>query len=373
VKEGLGAVVQRIVLLGPCPPPYGGVAIFTSGLFEFVRDFGVELWSDGEGLQKKANIIPTNYRRLGLVPLLLQRGRGARIIDSYHFLVEYPNPLMVPIWVGLKAVLRFKWIKVVHDGSLPSRYGAFSFVRKLLFRLSVGSVDGFVVVNDNIGQFLRNKIGVRKDVRTVNALLPIPPFEPKPLPLELESALRRYDKVVVSTGVFIPSYGFAPVADAVETIRSESGKNIGLVLIDGGFIQDEAYRNMVLQQRPWIIVLERVAHPQVLQIFKQSNVFVRGFRYEGYGLSRIEAIWCGIPVIAARGEESRGMLLYDFEDTDALLGHLRKVLTNSDSSDIDHWAAVFQLQAEENLERWKEILEVDREPNEQATRDELSW
>ncbi len=347
---------RRIVLLGPCPPPYGGVAIFTSGLFEFVKNYGVELWS--EGLQKTPNTRPTNYRRLGLVPLLLTRGRRARIIDQYHFLLEYPNPLMVPIWVVLKLVLRFEWIKVVHDGSLPSRYQAFSSLRRMLFRLSVGSVDEFVTVNDNIGQFLRNEIGVPQRVRTVNALLPIPPVEPKPLPPELESALARYDRVVVSTGVFIPSYGFAPVADAVETIRRESGKNIGLVLIDGAFIRDEAYRDTVLRQRDWIIELEQVAHAQVLQIFKQSNVFVRGFRYEGYGLSRIEAIWCGIPVIAARGEESRGILIYDFDDTEALLAHLRKVLTDSDSKDIERWAAIFQREAEENLERWKEILEI---------------
>jgi len=312
---------RRVVLMGPCPPPYGGVAIFTKGLFEFVRNYGVELWS--EGLPKGPQTRPTNYRRLGLVPLLLARGRRARIVDQYHFLLEYPNPLMVPIWIGLKLLLRFKWIKVVHDGSLPSRYQTFSPLRKFLFGLSVKAVDEFVTVNDNIGQFLRNEMGASQAV--------------------------------------IPSYGFAPVADAVETIRRESGKNIGLVLIDGAFIRDEAYRDMVLRQRDWIIELERVAHPQVLQIFKRSNVFVRGFRYEGYGLSRIEAIWCGLPVIAARGEESRGILLYDFEDTEALLAHIRKVLTDSDPRDIDEWAAVFQGEAEENLERWKDILGIQRD------------
>ncbi|MCM3873463.1 MAG: glycosyltransferase family 4 protein [Pyrinomonadaceae bacterium] len=347
-------MARRIVLLGPCPPPYGGVAIFTKGLFEFVRDSGVELWS--EGLQKGPQTRPTNYRRLGLVPLLLTRGRGARIIDQYHFLLEYPNPLMVPIWIGLKLLLRFKWIKVVHDGSLPSRYQTFSPLRKFLFGLSARSVDEFVTVNDNIGQFLRDEMGVSQTVKTVNALLPIQPVEPQALSPELESAFTRFDKVVVSTGVFIPSYGFAPVADAVETIRRESGNNIGLVLIDGAFIRDDEYRNTVLRQREWIVELERVPHPQVLQIFRRSNVFVRGFRYEGYGLSRIEAIWCGIPVIAARGEESRGILLYDFEDTEALVAHLRKVLTDSNLKEIDHWAAVFQREAEENLERWKHIL-----------------
>jgi glycosyltransferase involved in cell wall biosynthesis len=349
---------RKIVLMGPCPPPYGGVAIFTSGLFEFVKGLGVELWS--EGVQKTENTRPTNYRKLGLVPLLLTRGRSATIVDQYHFLVEYPNPLMVPIWVALKLVLRFKWIKVVHDGSLPSRYHSFSSLQKVLFRLSVDAVDEFVTVNDDIGQFFRNEMGVRRPVRTVNALLPIPPTEPMALSLELESAFARYDKVVVSTGVYIPSYGFAPVADAVETIRRESGMNIGLVLIDGASIRDDDYRDAVLRQRDWIVDLERVPHPEVLQIFRRSDVFVRGFRHEGYGLSRIEAVWCGIPVIAARGEESRGMLIYDFEDTEALHAHLRKVLSDLDSTDIEEWAAVFQREAEQNLERWKEILKVDR-------------
>jgi glycosyltransferase involved in cell wall biosynthesis len=349
-------MARRTVLMGPCPPPYGGVAIFTSGLFEFVKEHGVELWS--EDVPKSPNTRPTNYRRLGLVPLLLARGRGARIVDSYHFLVEYANPLMAPLWIALKLLLGFEWIKVIHDGSLPTRYKGFSSFRRLLFRLAVGSVDGFVTVNDDIGRFLRNEIGVRKPVRTVNALLPIPDSESMSISRELESVLASYDRVVVSTGVFIESYGFAPVADAVEAIRRESGENIGLVLIDGAFIRDDAYRDSVLQKRDWIVELERVPHPQVLEIFKRSDVFVRGFRHEGYGLSRIEAIWCGIPVIAARGEESRGILLYDFEDTGALLAHLRQVLSNSESKDLHHWAAVFQGEAEENLERWKEILEV---------------
>src|SRR5437870_5657710 len=39
---------KRLVLMGPYPPPYGGVAIFTRALFEFVKDRGVKLWAMGE-------------------------------------------------------------------------------------------------------------------------------------------------------------------------------------------------------------------------------------------------------------------------------------------------------------------------------------
>jgi glycosyltransferase involved in cell wall biosynthesis len=349
---------RKIVLLGPCPPPYGGVAIFTNALFELTKDEGVELWAAGENLAPRPALRPINYRRLGLIPLLLKDGAGARIVDSFYFIIEYPNFLMVPLWVLLKLVLQFEWIKVIHDGSLPSRHGDFGPIRKLLFKLSVAAVDEFVVVNDDIAHFLRDKIGVRQSVRTVNALLPIPEGERNAeLPQSVESALRRYERRVVSTGVFIPSYGFADAAAAVERIRSETGKNIGLILIDGAFVRDESYRAAVLANREWITVLEKIPHPQVLEIFRRSDVFVRGFRYEGYGLSRIEAVWCGIPVVAALGEESRGMLLYDFGNLEALTAHLKQALFASSREEIEGWAEVFQSQAEENLEKWKRILQ----------------
>ena len=91
----------------------------------------------------------------------------------------------------------------------------------------------------------------------------------------------------------------------------------------------------------------------------RSDVFVRGFRYEGYGLSRIEAVWCGIPVIAAMGEESRGMLLYEFGDVNALVAHLKQALLSRRTEELSQWAAVFKRHAEENLENWKRFMRVE--------------
>jgi glycogen synthase len=350
---------ETVILMGPHPPPYGGVAIFTSALFEFMKDKGVKLWAVGEGQLREKNVSFMNYRRLGLVPLLLRDGFKARIVDSFHFLVEYPNIVLVPLWVALKQLLRFRWIKVVHDGSLPARHDDFGLPRKLLFRIAIGSVDEFVVVNEELNTWLRNGIGIRQKVTTINALLPIPEDEfNAALPAEVKYAIAQFSKRVVTTGVFIPSYGFKQVAEGVERIRRKSGENIGLILIDGAYISNDEYRSEVLKKRDWIIVLEKIPHPHVLQIFKMSNVFVRGCRHEGYGLSRIEAIWCGIPVVAARGEESRGMLMYDFDDVEALIRQINRALSNSSKQEVLNWGAVFQREAEENLKQWQKIMGV---------------
>ena len=348
---------RKVILLGAWPPPYGGVAIFTSTLFEYIKDYGVKLWIYGGKEIEDSRIRFIKYKRLGIIPQLIKDAFKARIADSSHFLVEHPNLVLVPSWVFSKLLLRFEWLKIIHDGSLPSRYKGFSPVQKLLFKLAIRSVNEFIVVNDNINSWLCNEIKVKQKVSTINALLPLPhrSFSAS-LPAEIERSFARYSKRVCSTGVFIPSYGFKQVADSLEKIRQESGENIGLIIIDGTFICDESYRSEVLRQREWITVLENMPHPLVLQIFKQSDVFVRGFRFEGYGLSRIEAIWCGTPVVAAQGEESRGMLLYDYGDEEELIRQIKKTLFNPPEQEVQKWARQFQLEAEENLRRWMRVL-----------------
>src|SRR5256885_5469717 len=55
----------------------------------------------------------------------------------------------------------------------------------------------------------------------------------------------------------------------------------------------------------WITVLEDVSNDDVFPILKSSDVFVRGNVEEGYGISRVEAIWCGVPVVATNVGETR--------------------------------------------------------------------
>jgi glycosyltransferase involved in cell wall biosynthesis len=82
---------------------------------------------------------------------------------------------------------------------------------------------------------------------------------------------------------------------------------------------------------------------------RRSHAFVRGFGLESYGLSRVEAIWCGLPVVATRAGETRGMLLYDFGDVDALTRQLGRALDAGHSGETAGWAEKYRREAEENL------------------------
>src|SRR5437762_719691 len=231
---------SRIILFGPLPPPYGGVAIYMKALMAQLHSPNVRVWTYGGVNPHDPGIRFIAHRRLGTLWALIAEGRKARILDASHFHLEYPNPCLVP--------------NPMSD------------------------------VNVKLS-------------RTTEALI-------KPY--------LTYSKGVCSIGVFFPSYGFKDVAEAVERLRNRTSEDIGLILLDGGFVRDEQYRNETLRCRDWITVLEKVPNPELYKILKRSDVFVRAFADESYGIARIEAIWCGIPVVATRAGETRGMLLYDF-------------------------------------------------------------
>jgi glycosyltransferase involved in cell wall biosynthesis len=329
-------------------------------LFDFVKNDGVELWTYGDQKIAGPNVFFMTNRAL-LPTLLLRRGRRARIADSTHFLVEYPS-LLVPVWIALKAVLGFEWIKVIHDGSLPARFQRFSKLRRALFRLSVARVSSFVVVSDELRRWLRDEISVAQKVSVIGSLLPVKKANAE-MPLSTATELAPYlncPKRVCSIGAFIPDYGFDQVAEAVEDLRRTSGENIGLVLLDGDFAADEDYRKRVLRNRDWVTVLKNVPHQDVSQILSACNVFVRAFEHESYGLSRIEAIWAGTPVIATKAGETRGMLTYDFGDQKALADCLSTVLFGtlfgSATDDLSAWSARYHEEAENNLTALREVL-----------------
>jgi hypothetical protein len=200
---------QRIILFGPLPPPYGGVAIYMQALAARFRGKNVRLWSYGKTRPTAQRGRFIAHRRLGTFRALLEEGRGARILDATHFHLEYPNVLLLAIWLLLKRVLRFEWYKNILDGTLPKRYPNFSFQQRWLFHRAINAIDHFVVVSDELRRWLQEEIKVQQRVTVIPCLLPSSPREhAEPLFPELREFLRPYfsaTKRVCSIGVFHPT------------------------------------------------------------------------------------------------------------------------------------------------------------------------
>jgi len=356
---------KKRILLGPFPPPFGGVSIFTRALGDLSAGRGIRFWNYG-GPTTDVNVRHIKIRRLGIVPALLREGFKARIIETAHFHLEYPNAILLPIWLAFKLILRFEWVKIVHDGSLPSRYSGFSFVQRSLFRLAVRSVSEFVVVSEDLGNWLRYSIGVTQRISHIPSLLPVSTARLNArIPGELQQVLAGFkscQRRIISIGAFIPVYGFKDVAEAVEKIRNESGVNIGLLLIDANFARDEEFRADVLDGREWITVIEEAPHAAIYPILREGELFVRGFQLESYGISRIEALWSGLPVVATNVGETRGMRLYEFGDIPELVRQIRESLAQPFPLEARAAAERFHIEAAENLDRYLKLIDGNIDP-----------
>ena len=355
---------QNIRILGPVPPPYGGVSVYVDRIRRRLRNNGIRIWSYPYKPDQQANTTFFHHRRLGIIPLVFQDGYATRVLDASHFHLEHPNVFLVPVWLLLIRLFRIEWVKMIFDGTLPSRYQQFNKTQRFLFRLATHRVAEFVVVHEDLAHWLRDEIKVAQPVTTIPCLIAPSEAQIKPLSPELQRKLARYlfaDKKICSIGAFVPTYGFKDVAQAVDELRTETGVALELLLVAGKFAQDDRYREEVLDGRDWITVLEDVSNDDVFPILKSSDVFVRGNIEEGYGISRVEAIWCGVPVVATNVGETRGMLTYEFGNIESLKEQLRRALFQEKPDDVRDASAMFHQEAERNLENLQRVLGLTNE------------
>ena len=163
--------------------------------------------------------------------------------------------------------------------------------------------------------------------------------------------LRTREKWVCSVGVFLESYGFLHVARAVEEVRRATGRDVGLLLVDGGYVLEDvgAYRSSVLDGREWVVPIESIPRGQVMALIRRCAVSVRAVSHESYGLSRVESLLCGVPVVATPVGETRGMLLCDYGDVPCLARKIQEVLEKGAGPEVRAWAERFEQEAEANL------------------------
>ena len=358
---------QRIILFGPLPPPYGGLSVLLSSLLGHLKDCPIFVWAIFGSNWNDSRITRFNHRRLGVIKALAKQGSKSRIVDFTHFHLEYPNPILLPIWLIAKTLLGFEWIKHVNDGSLPARYSKFSGSQKRRFKSALKSIDELIVVNSDLRDWLIEEIGITQKLTLIPSLFNIP-AEIQNAPLSATTSatlnsLNKHSRLVCSIGTFIPSYGFQHVAEAVERMRASLATDIGLLLLDGSFAHDASFRENVLKGRDWITVLTDVPNPEIYQVLSRFDVFVRAFEAESYGISRVEAIWSGTPVIAVDIGETRGMLTYRFGDIDTLAQLIGDVLSGTTRVDLTSWANLYRAEADENLRRFVETVRIDC-PNE---------
>jgi glycosyltransferase involved in cell wall biosynthesis len=351
---------KNVALIGPYPPPYGGISTFMLNLqaLLLLHNFSFKFLAFRSANLHSENTIPISSGLQGVLALFTNLMNVDIALDCTEFCLEYPSWRRVYLWLFTKRLTKFRWIKMVHNGSLPMRYKSFSLLQRKVFKHALSHIDELIVVNDELANWVKNTFDYRRPIVVVGSLLPSQADELfHELDAKLLQFLHEHEKIVCSIGVFTQVYGFDDVVETVEELRTDLHKNIGVVLIDAGFDREPGFQHKITANREWIYTLKGIPISQVKDILKQSDIFVRATKYESYGLSRVEAIFCEKPVVATNVGETRGMLLYEYGDRKTLREQIQRALFSSTALEQSHWSEFYRQQADENWSKLRDILD----------------
>lgn len=309
---------MRILLIGPYPPPHGGVSVHVMLASRALAQVGVVcrvLNINPRAAQSGKYIQPRG--RLGLVRALLRHARSGWVLHCHtngHNLKSW----LLALACGLAARLGPGALLTLHSGMVPEYLQRGQASRRLLARLACFFYGQVICVNDEIRQALAS-LGV-----PLGRLVVLPAFLPSlaariPVPTFVENWVRLHRPLLATTLFFRLEYGFELLLEALARLRARH-RGLGCLVMGSGEQREEAQccvRKYALQDT--ILLLGDVPHDLCLTLISLSDLFVRPNLKDGDALSVREALSLGVPVVASDvGSRPQGTLLFRTADSEDL-------------------------------------------------------
>lgn len=286
---------MKILLLSPLPPPNGGIATWTKSYLKSCKAYKIEAdIVNTASIGKRALQLNTSMsikdeiiRTKNILGNLIRRLRKEKY-DIVHINTSCNG---LGIYRDLLCCFIAKWNRkkvLIHcHCNLDFQVkGAFS---RLAFRGMIRSADRVIVLNKNSERFAK-----RYD-RDKAAILP---NFIEPLSFNLPFQVREDIKKVIFVGHVQFSKGFREIHEAAGQLK-------GLEFLLIGPVKEEVREFPVL---PNLKFLGEIPHEKIAQELIKADIFLFPSYTEGFACALLEAMACGLPVIASDVGANRDMI-----------------------------------------------------------------
>lgn len=317
---------MKLLLVGPYPPPYGGISVHVATAERLLAAGGARCRVLDVGGHR-----PGRSRTASRLRLLREIRAHARRGWTLHLHTNGHNRKSWLLALACAAAGRDAPARVVtlHSGMVPG-YLAGGAAARLLARLALAGYGRVLCVNSRIREAVA-ALGVdRRRLATAPAYLETPP--PREVPPEALQAWLEDHHPVVSTALFFrPEYGFEVLVEALRSLKTRH-PGLGCLVLGSGEQEPEASRRLAAEgMEEWVLLAGDVSHPLCLALIARSDLFVRPTLADGDALSVREALALGVPVVASDvGHRPRGVRLFRAGDPAALAAAAGRVLDEAD-------------------------------------------
>jgi glycogen(starch) synthase len=290
----------RLTLVGPYPPPYGGISVHLEALEQALRRAGafcrvIDL--GGHRATAKGALV----KRLAELKSSAEQGYSLHLHTNGH----NPKSWLQILACGLAGRPAPSRLLTLHSGMVPDYLAGTDATTRALARMALKPFERILCVSTRIRDAVAG-LGVegsRLDV--IPAYLPTP-LAPVELPPELAHWLGGHAPVLSTALFFRAEYGFDLLLEAVDRLRLRHPK-LGCLVLGGGDGVDEARREIAARGLGDAVFLAGdVVHTLCLALVARSDLFVRPTRTDGDAASVREALDLGTPVVASDAAERPG-------------------------------------------------------------------
>jgi glycogen synthase len=288
---------MRVLLLGPYPPPYGGVQVNLFSIRELLRERGIPCAVINLTRHRQVDGDGVFYPRSAVELLRLLARLRYEIIHLHIGGAVTPRLLALCLCCcsipGSRAVLTF------HSGGYASspegRKARRWSLRGMVFR----RFDSVIAVNQEIANLMARYGLPPGKVRLIAPWSPPKDAAGAGLTGNLEVFFARHDPVLLTVGLLEPEYDLPLQIEVLGEIR-KSHPEAGLVMIGSGNLEEELRRTIL--SKPYaehILLCGDVPHAETLTAIARCHLLLRTSLYDGDSLAVREALHFGTPVIAS--------------------------------------------------------------------------
>ncbi len=325
----------RIALIGPYPPPYGGIAIHIQRLKEQLEKNGYEcviyeLGREGESLER-------NVIRLKNVKRWLLKYFFFAKEDVIHF---HSSDWRGRVMMGLMGLLGKKMVISIHGESLSDSLKEGRWLRKQIIKFALKHTSFVIAVNEKIENLVLSLVVKQQNVACVSPFIPPTMREGdyKKVPQYVWDFMKLH-KPVISANAFkirfyreVDLYGLDMIVELAARLKNGYPK-LGIVFCLPN-IGDKDYfakLNQEIKERGVSEHILFITEPldEVYPIWQESDIFVRPTVTDGDALSVREALYLKTPVITSDAcPRPNGVILFKNRDINSFTKNVEKVWDN---------------------------------------------
>ncbi len=275
---------KDIAIIGPYPPPLGGISVHIQRMEYFLRREGIDYTIFDHGFNQNEHVIPTKKSYLWYIIFLFNR--SFKVVHFHHF-----TKFHYFYYFLFSLINKTPFIITIHNQNLikfhPVLKRIFLYLLKLTKRKQVISVSKKVsdlLSNHNISNYY------------------IPAYVPPVNINQKEIDLPSNKKIILFSSYRVNKYLAENVYNYPEIFRfiNENKKNFHLLLMIGDKkSSDLSYLKTLIRTYKIEKNITLIYDKQLVDYMQNADVLIRPTLVDGYGVSLQEALDLGVPAIAS--------------------------------------------------------------------------